>query len=319
MLVFFVKQVLNLKQAILGRREPHQLAWGVALGLLLGLVPHGNLLALLVLFAILSLAVNHGMAAVAAVAMSYFAVRLDPQSHAVGNYLLTHPDLASYWAAAWQWPFVPWTDINNTVVLGSFVIGVAALIPTYLVTYPLFHYLAPLDSDLPLEEPAASNGDKPQTARVQTAHSLAAPHFAAKQTEPQPREPQTATPAAGSPGAPAPAAPAPASHAPASREVRLGVANTQAVDAALRDVAAVPQWPDPNQRLVNTRIEVVRMVPAGSSTPAVRKPESSTATTPAPHALEQAALESSQQDPPMSEALNYLLRQLRDSQHGRAA
>lgn len=351
MLVFLVRQTLNLKRAILGRRQPHQLAWGLALGLLLGLVPYGNLLALLILLLILSLAVNHGMAAVAAVAMSAVAAHIDPQSHAVGNYLLTHPELASYWATFWQWPFVPWTDINNTVVLGSLVIGTAALVPTYLVSYPIFHWLAPATHDLPREESLAGSGEAKRTiARVDPPHVVSphadsspapAPHLALSQ-------PSTAA--------------ALGDHA-AAGDVRLGGANTQAVDAALCDVAEVPQWPSrrrgsqPGQRagkpqaagpaasqrpapsqpaasqpaaeqpqkLVNTRIEVVRMYPAAAASPAASSANQPAANQqdgppPAPASeLAAAAAEADQHDPPMSEALNYLLRQLRETRHGRAA
>ena len=45
-MIFWMAKLLNsLRRAIEGRKHPHQLAWAVALGLLLGVVPHGNLLA----------------------------------------------------------------------------------------------------------------------------------------------------------------------------------------------------------------------------------------------------------------------------------
>lgn len=143
MLFFSIKQMLRLRQAIFGRREPHALAWGVAVGVAWGLIPHGNLVAILLLLVIFSLYVNHGMAALTALVTTLLAGRLDPWSHAVGRELLTRPGLQDFWSTAWGVPLVPWTDLNNTVVLGSTVIAMGVLLPTYLLSYPIFHWLAP--------------------------------------------------------------------------------------------------------------------------------------------------------------------------------
>jgi hypothetical protein len=66
--------------------------------------------------------------------------------------------------------------------------------------------------------------------------------------------------------------------------------------------------------MIDTRIEVVRMYPARSGSTSAPSQEDLPLTE-----LEQVARETSEQDPPMSEALNYLLRQLRDARQGRAA
>jgi len=152
MLFFSVKQVLRLRQAIFGRREPHALACGVAAGFCWGLIPHGNLIAVALLLVIFSLRVNHGMAALVALVTTLLAGKLDPVSHALGYRLLTAPGLADFWTVAWGMPLVPWTDINNTVVLGSFVIAMASLLPSYLLAYPIFRHLAPRTASEPIVE-----------------------------------------------------------------------------------------------------------------------------------------------------------------------
>jgi len=306
MLVFFIKQMLSLKQAILGRREPHQLAWGLALGLLLGIVPHGNLIALAILLFIMSVKVNHGMVAVTAVATTFLATGLDPQSHAVGEYLLTHPDFAQLFVSLWQLPVVPWTDINNTVMVGSLTIGLAALLPTYLCAYPVFHWLAPELSDVPTDTtpPQASVARTASTAtgtvpppaiKVFAAESLNAP-LCAMATDPS-RADDIIDPATIGPVF-----------------YPLSEVETQAIDAAFGEAVAAEEMAQ--RTIVDTRIEVVRMYPLASSQSA----EGSTAGDEMSLSdLEQAARASTDQDPPMSEALNYLLRQLRDARQGRAA
>ena len=143
MVIFSLKLLNNLRKAIAGRRFPHQLAGGVALGVLLGVIPHGNLLALLVLLAVLSFRVNHAMMGLVAIAVSFGATRLDTYSHSVGEILLTHPAVNVFAQRAWTLPLMPWTDLNNTVVLGSFVIGVASVLPVFGLTLPIFRLIAP--------------------------------------------------------------------------------------------------------------------------------------------------------------------------------
>ena len=74
MILCICKLVSTARRAIAGRKYPHQMAWGVAFGLLLGVIPHGNLLALLVLLVVLSLKINHAMAALTAVGTTFLAV-----------------------------------------------------------------------------------------------------------------------------------------------------------------------------------------------------------------------------------------------------
>lgn len=143
MILWTIKQLNSVRLAIAGRQQPSHLAWGLAFGVLLGIVPHGNLLAILLLLVVLSMNLNHAMAALTAVGVTFLARRLDPYSDWVGNQLLTHPDGRRIATAAWQYPLVPWTDLNNTVVLGSLAIGLFALIPLFLISYPLFRRLGP--------------------------------------------------------------------------------------------------------------------------------------------------------------------------------
>jgi len=142
MIIWSIKQFSNVRKAIAGRQHPHQLAWAVALGALLGVVPHGNLIAVFILIFLLSVRVNHAMAGLVTIGVSFVAMWLDPSSHEVGQFVLTHPKIAPHLSAAWELPLAPWTQMNNTVVMGSFVIGVAALIPIFCLTYPVFRVLA---------------------------------------------------------------------------------------------------------------------------------------------------------------------------------
>jgi uncharacterized protein (TIGR03546 family) len=280
MLVFLFKQIMSVRKAIIGRNEPAQLAWGVAFGVLLGVVPHGNLLAIALLILLLSLRVNHGVATLAAVAATFLATRLDPYSHQVGRFVLTHEDLSRHIANAWQLPFVPWTDINNTIVTGSLIIGVAALVPIFLFTYPIFHFFAPkgtplddgrepsLVANAPVEfvEIGATKSVTPRTAKFTVVSD----------------EPSSTT----------------TTLAPSAIDAAMtGMGRTDA-QASHTSVADIEE-----PRLVETRIDVIRIA---------KRPEGHVAN-------EVEATDVSKQDEPMSEALRYLLRQVREANRRSAA
>lgn len=138
MILFSIKLLSSLRKAIAGRKYPSQLAWGLALGLLIGLIPHGNLLAVVLVFGVLMLRVNHAMVALTAIGVTMVAPRLDPISDELAQWFFSQNGVSEFMAQAWDYPLIPWTDLNNTVVMGSFLIGLASLVPTFAVSYPLF-------------------------------------------------------------------------------------------------------------------------------------------------------------------------------------
>ncbi|TWT95697.1 TIGR03546 family protein [Neorhodopirellula pilleata] len=183
MFLFILKLISTVRKAIAGRRYPSQLAWGLALGVLLGLIPHGNLLTVALVLVILTLQVNHAMVALVGIGLTFVAPKLDPQFHAVGQWFFEQPRVAEAMIKAWQLPLMPWTDLNNTVVMGSFLIGLAAVLPIVMLTYPVFRRwslslesVLTLDDDLQLEQPEELSGSTvTETTRVDQPHSTLKP------------------------------------------------------------------------------------------------------------------------------------------------
>ncbi|MEM6363053.1 MAG: TIGR03546 family protein [Planctomycetota bacterium] len=138
MLLWTYKLFASIRKVIAGRRYPSQLAWAVALGLLLGLLPHGNLVAAAVLLLVVAVRVNHAMAGLTTIAVTLVAPKLDPVFHAVGQRILTQPEVVDRLSNIWDRPLIAWTDLNNTVVMGSFTVGLASMPFAVLLTYPVF-------------------------------------------------------------------------------------------------------------------------------------------------------------------------------------
>ena len=117
--------------AVAAHDSPRQLAWGVALGVVLGLVPKGNLTALVLAVLLFSLRVNLGAGLVAACSFSWLGMLLDPLAHRLGWQILWYQPLQPAYAWCYELPLVAWSDLNNTVVVGQLVLGLYALYPAY--------------------------------------------------------------------------------------------------------------------------------------------------------------------------------------------
>lgn len=306
MILWTVKLIGMIRRAIAGRKYPYQLAWAVAFGVLLGIVPHGNLLAVCLLVLVLSLKLNHAMAALTAIAASFLASKLDPVSHAVGEFLLTNPDFASVAQKAWALPMMPWTDLNNTVVLGSTTIGLAALFPIFLVTYPVFRFLAPSAENTEDEFAEDRQTVNRQTAIQQTA--IQSGNHAV----------QTVIVEKGSSRIPSPKHQSPKHQTIGHQSIGHPSNGTQTMprngDASepihFVEVQPVASTVKPDHPAVETRIDVIRVKESSSASGnAVADQQTGN------HSSE----DLSNTNQPMDEALNYLLRQLRDSQTRNAA
>jgi uncharacterized protein (TIGR03546 family) len=131
MLRIVIRPVRLLIKAFTSNDSPPQLAAGFALGMMIGLVPKGNLVAAVLSVLLLATRVNLGAAAAAAGLFSWLAVLTDPLTQFVGLSLLTHPPLRSVWTYSYNLPVLPWTHFNNTAVLGNLLLGGCLFYPVY--------------------------------------------------------------------------------------------------------------------------------------------------------------------------------------------
>ncbi len=326
MILWMVKLLSSIRRAVAGRKYPSQLAWAVSFGVLLGVVPHGNLLAIAILIVVLSLRVNHAMAGLTAVAVSFLATRLDPYSHQLGDWVLSHPVVQEKAIAAWRLPLMPWTDLNNTVVMGSFLLGVAMLVPVFCISYPIFKLFAP-PADQEADQEIDRVDERPKTVGkveagvhqvvlIDPSHqTIAAPH-----PQPKPKSPATARAEKDSPPEIADTSadgvhqavansltrPEAETSSPPTNKSSSSVQSISEAESVMEEVDFVEIDHDLSDRTeklaVETRIDVIRMKDHRDI-----DPNSSTADL------------SENQAERMDEALNYLLRQLRDSKQRKAA
>lgn len=143
MLLWLIRPLKYLRSVLSPNDTPRQLAFGLALGIMVGLVPKGNLTAVVLTMALFGSRVNLGTGMVAAFGFSWVGTLLDPVSHLIGRALLDGPVVRPLLTRLFDLPLVPWTALNNTVVLGSLVLGAAQFYVSYRLSRPLFEKYRP--------------------------------------------------------------------------------------------------------------------------------------------------------------------------------
>ena len=121
----------KIVQSLLASDSPSQLAAGFTLGMIIGLVPKGNLIALSLCVLLFSLRVNKGMALAAAVLFSFVSPWADSFAHKLGLIVLGAKSLQATYASAFNFPFGPWIGFDNTVATGSLLVGLYIAYPVY--------------------------------------------------------------------------------------------------------------------------------------------------------------------------------------------
>jgi uncharacterized protein (TIGR03546 family) len=128
--MFWINLVKSIVSILQSEISPTQVAWGFALGSLMGFIPFSALHSYLVFVLILMLNVNIGAATLATLLFSFLSMFTDPLADKIGYLLLVKVSaLTPLWTKLYNMPIVPFTKFNNTVVLGSFVISLILFIP----------------------------------------------------------------------------------------------------------------------------------------------------------------------------------------------
>lgn len=130
-------------QALIGNDTPRQTAWGFALGMMVGLLPKGNLVAIVIAMLLFGSRANRAAGLLGVGLFSYAGLALDDFAHRIGSVLLTAPQLRSALAWIYDQPLGPFSGLNNTVVLGQLLIGLYLSFPTYRIAYSIAWFVRP--------------------------------------------------------------------------------------------------------------------------------------------------------------------------------
>lgn len=130
LLLKFIQQMLR---ALNSDGTPGQVGMGMALGLALGLTPLLSLHNLVVLAVAMLTTVSFPGVVLGWVVAVPIGFLLDPLFDRVGMALLTNDALMPLWTWVVNTPVVALSGLNNSIVLGSLVIWLVLLIPSFFL------------------------------------------------------------------------------------------------------------------------------------------------------------------------------------------
>lgn len=129
MISFIAKLVVALNS----NSRPGEMASGIAFGLLLALIPDGNLLWFSIF--IIAFFIKHNIAALL-LSMGLFRIFisvLDPFLDLLGGWLLKISTLHDFFTVLYNIPLFSYSNFNNTVVMGGFILGIILWIPVFIL------------------------------------------------------------------------------------------------------------------------------------------------------------------------------------------
>ncbi|MEN0112123.1 MAG: TIGR03546 family protein [Planctomycetota bacterium] len=129
---WLLRPLRGVLDALLGCDSTGQVAAGVAMGVVLGLLPKATLLAVLAGVLLCALRVNKAAGLTAAAVVAPLAPMLDGFTHKLGLKVLTLPSLQPGLAWFYDTPLGPWWGVHNTVVCGSLLLGLYLSYPVFL-------------------------------------------------------------------------------------------------------------------------------------------------------------------------------------------
>ncbi len=131
MLASWIALSRKVIHALVANGTPTQLAAGFTIGMVVGLMPKGNLIALSLCVLLFSLRVNKGLSLIAVVLFSWISPACDPLTHKLGASVLGSQSLQTCYASIFNLPLGPWIGFDNTVVTGSLLLGMYLAYPAY--------------------------------------------------------------------------------------------------------------------------------------------------------------------------------------------
>jgi uncharacterized protein (TIGR03546 family) len=138
-----LKLIQSIIKTLHSEGTPGQVAAGIALGSALGLTPLVNVHNLIIFAVIVLLNVSFGGGMLGWALFVPVGFLLDPVFDRIGAGLLEAPSLRALWTGWYNTPLVPYTNFNNTVVLGSVVAWVVLAVPIFFAArYGVARYRA---------------------------------------------------------------------------------------------------------------------------------------------------------------------------------
>lgn len=132
-MTLLLKQLFSFFKLLNSDTGTNQLASGLALGIVLGFSPFLSLQTFLVLLLVFFFRIQMGAAFLSAFFFKLVAFLVDPATDILGRKVLESESLRGLFISLYNMPLVPLTRFNNSIVMGSAIVGFLAAIPGYFI------------------------------------------------------------------------------------------------------------------------------------------------------------------------------------------
>jgi len=128
-----VKGIAKLVLALNGNVKKSQIAAGIAWGAFLGLIPAGNVFWIALFLITFFFRHNHGAKIFGMAMLKLLSPLIVFSIDRLGFWILDIDALNPFFTKMYNMPFVPFTNFNNTLVMGGLAIGLIAWLPVFLI------------------------------------------------------------------------------------------------------------------------------------------------------------------------------------------
>lgn len=126
--------ILQFLKSLNSNSHPGEIANAVCIGLILGFLPKDNAFWYILMIFFLFVRINKASMLLFTLLFGLLAHNFDTQFHNLGYFILTKPSLTPVFSYLLDIPFVAFTKFNNTIVMGSFAVGIIGYIPMYIIS-----------------------------------------------------------------------------------------------------------------------------------------------------------------------------------------
>ena len=130
-----IKPIAKLIVALNGNLKKEQIAAGFSWGLLLGLVPAGNVFWIVLFVASFFFKHHHASKLLVLAIIKLLSGAVAPLLDVAGWEVLHIDALQPFFTTLYNMPFVPLTKFNNTLVAGGLVSGIILWLPVFFLIF----------------------------------------------------------------------------------------------------------------------------------------------------------------------------------------
>jgi len=146
--MFMLSKIVKLLKAFNANVNPGEIAHALAFGVLLGFLPKDNILWYLIFIFVLFIRINKPMYLLMTLLFSALAAAFDPMFDSIGCWICQIECVREAGIALYQIPFMAFTHLGNSVVMGALVCGIVLYLPMYglgrLIVFLWRKYLTPV-------------------------------------------------------------------------------------------------------------------------------------------------------------------------------